>query len=63
MRFKSAFALGLMLGTATAVTVAPVSALAAKKDAPQLKPGPAMVKIYQEVDKLHKAKDLPARRP
>ncbi|HTH29016.1 MAG TPA: hypothetical protein VL918_11155 [Sphingobium sp.] len=58
MRFKSAFALGLMLATATAVTVAPVSALAAKKDAPQLKPGPAMVKIYQEVDKLHKAKDF-----
>lgn len=58
MRFKSAFALGLMIATAGAVLVAPAPALAAKKDEPSLKPSPAFLKVYVEIDKLNKAKDF-----
>jgi len=57
MRFKSAFALGLMIATGSAVILTPAPALAAKKDEASLKPSPAMLKAYQEIDKLQKAQD------
>jgi len=60
MRFKSAFALGLMAATAGAVAVAPAPALAAKKEESNLKPSPAMMKAYQEINALQKAKDYAA---
>jgi tetratricopeptide (TPR) repeat protein len=59
MRFTSAFALGLMVTTAGAVTtLLPAPALAAKKDEAQIKPTPAFIKVYVEIDKLAKANDF-----
>lgn len=62
MRFTSAFALGLMVATATAVSFVHAPALAAKKDKKeeggQIKPSPEFLKVYIEIDKLNKANDL-----
>lgn len=58
MRLMSALALGAAIPLAGAVMIAAPASAAKKEEAPQLKPSPEIVKLYQDTDKALKAKDL-----